>query len=361
MLILFDENQERNEYDSNIYYEDLLNEKDYGDIVFLHKSEEKIVIQDIKLNKKLVIKKESIGNIKKLVENNTNFNTLNGYGYKIGDYIEFDLYSFISVNLFDYNIMDNVITFNIGNVKILIKSSSEMYRCLRNLEYGYETNTDDYVMTMSLYGITNNNYADYVNMALFILRSIPKDEDNNTSIYGFIDEHINDINFEDVRYNEVFYFYNEAMRIIDTEISVLYFYKIIEYFFLFIRKGDFKRIIDEYIVDKNIDSVITKLVKIYNEKEKFQLKLLLESLEDEIVELMTKANSLNIISSPNITDFAGELYSFRNSIVHGKSGDKFDLKLPNPLAKNNNELFWKDTVKSIAEILIRKFCIKIKY
>lgn len=360
MLILFDENQERNEYDANIYYEDLLNEEDYGDIVFLYKSEEKIVIQDIKLNKKLVIKKESIGNIEKLAENNTHFNTLNEYGYKIGDYIELNLYSFISSSLFNYNVMDNVVMFNIGNVKILIKGSSEMYRCLRNIEYGYVTITDDYVITMSLYGVTNNNYADYVNMALFILWSIPKDEDNNTSIHDFVDEYINDINFEDVRYNEVFYFYNEAMRTIDTEISVLYFYKIIEYFFLVIRKDEFKSIIDDYIFDKNIDSVITKLMKIYNEKEKFQLKLLLQSIEDEIGELMMKAISSNIILTPSITDFAEALYAFRNSIVHGKSGDKFDLKLPNPFVKNNNELFWRDTVKSIAEILIKKFCIKIK-
>jgi len=72
VLILFDEKNERDKYNINIYYEDLLIEKDYGDIKFLHNSKEKIVIQDIKVKKKLEITKESIGNIEELVKNNSN-------------------------------------------------------------------------------------------------------------------------------------------------------------------------------------------------------------------------------------------------------------------------------------------------
>ncbi|MBU5676920.1 hypothetical protein KQI88_10875 [Alkaliphilus sp. MSJ-5] len=356
---MFDENNERNKYDINIYYENLLIKEDFEHIKFLHKSEEKIVINDIKIKKKLAITKKSIGNMEELVKINPNLNVMNGYGYKIGDYIELNLYSFISVNLFDYYTMDGSITFNIGSVKILIEGSSEMYRWLKNLEYGYETYTDDYVITMSLHGITKENYADYFNMALFILWTIPKDYNKNTSVHEFITEQINDVNFEDVRFCEVFYFYNEAMRIIDTEISTLYFYKIIEYFFLVIRKDEFKNIIEDYIVDKNIDLVINKLVKIYKEQELSQLTLLLKSLEEEIGGLITKAVSLNIITSHDISKFAEALYGFRNSVVHGKSGEKFELKLPNPLIKNSKELFWRDSIKSIAEILIKKFCIKI--
>lgn len=354
---LFEENNGRNPYDVNIYYEDLLIEEDYKDITFLCRDKEKVVIQDIKTRKKIAITKESIGNIEELVKINTNLNVVNGHGYKIGDYLEIELHPFISINLFDYYTMNNCISFNIGNVKVIISGSSQIYRWLKNLEYGYEKYTDDYVITMSLHGINKNNFADYFNMATFILWTIPKEDDNK---YEFITEQINGVNFEDIRFSEVFYFYNEAMQIIHTEISMLYFYKIIEYFFLVIRKDEFKKIIDNYIVDNNIDLVINKLMKIYKEKELSQLTLLLKFIEDEIGELITNAVSSNIISSFNITEFAEKLYAFRNSVVHGKSSDKFDLKLPNRLIKNEEELFWRDTIKSIAEILMKNICIKTK-
>lgn len=350
---------ERNPYDINIYYDDLVKDANYYKINIFEKSNHIIIAHDTMINKKVTITKDSIGNVDELQKINSKLKIIDRYGYIIGNYAEFDIYDLVNSSKFSDYVYDNIISFKIGDISISIKNASNMFQFLKDIEYGYE-NDNEYVNTISMCGINNVNYADYLNMAIYILWNIPENESKDINISKFIDEKINGEEYTDVYFGEVFYFYNEAMKIIDTEISILYFYKILEYFFLVIRKDEFKNIIKRYIRDENIDYAISELSKIYKQQELLQLKFLLEYIELDIQEIIDEAISKDIIRTCNISEFAEALYSFRNSIVHGKSSEKFDLKLPNRFINNEEEIFWKYTIKFISEVLINKLCIKTK-
>ena len=346
-----------------IKYEDLLDIRYLENIEYLHKSEDKLVILDKKINKKVAITRESIGNIEELMKLNTNFKILNGEGYKLGDYVELNLSQF-STTQYSYNLLvlnDEEINFYIDAVEVSIRAATDMFILLSDIKCGYFTYTDKYTLTISLKGITELNYADYYNQALFMLSMITKNDyflkHNNDEGYIEIDDLIN-CHYINKNYNEVFYFYNEAMRIYDREISSLYLYKILEYFFLIARKNEFEIIISDYNKDKVIDALLKKITKLYKDEESEQLIILINSIKEKLYDILNKAKELNILHSHDINSFAKELYLYRNSIVHGKSDNKFDLKVPNDLCRSQNDIFWKDTLKYISEVLLFKYCIQ---
>lgn len=351
------------EWSNYIEYEDLLDISYLENIEYVHKSDDKLVVLDKKISKKVAITRDSIGNIEELMRLNANLKILNGQGYKNGDYIELILPQLPgSQYIYNLFVLDDVeFTFYIGEIEVSIKAATDMFILLTDIVNGYFTYTDKYTLTISLKGITEHNYADYYNQSLFMISMIPPNDhllDNNKDECNIeLNELINS-HYKNKNYNEVFYFYNEAMRIYNREISSLYLYKILEYFFLIARKKEFEKIINDYNKDKAIDTFIKKITKLYKDEELEQLTILLNSIKEKLSNILYNAIKLSILDSCDINSFAKELYLYRNSIVHGKSDYKFDLKIPNTLCESEKDIFWKDSLKYITEVLLFKYCIQ---
>lgn len=352
------------EWSQYLKYEELADiELEY--LEFVYKDENKLIALDSSIGKKIAISRKSIGDPEELMKINSNLKILNYQGYKIGNYVELVLPGFVNSSSFYQDVYDNKeLCFYIGEAKISIRAASDMFIFLNDIKSGYYTYTDKYLHTISLKDIKETDYADYYNQALFILSMLPqnycKNEDSDIVYENFEYNKINNVHFANMNYNEVFYFYNEAVKIFDREISSLYLYKVLEYFFLIVRKKEFEIIIDDYNKDKEISRLITKITNLYRDDELNQLNILITSIEDKIYTIIQKAVKLNITNDFSSDSFALALYKYRNSIVHGKSDQKFDLKIPNSFFGSEIDLFWKDSLKQIAEILIFKFCIRIK-
>lgn len=350
-------------WSNHVEYEDLLDGEYLENIEYVHKSNDKLVILDNKIKKKIAITKDSIGNSNELLKLNEKLKILNGYGYKIGDYAELKLpqlskKGYISISSI---IENNEFKFFIDKVEVSIGSATNMYILLTNTTFGYYTSTDKYTITISFKGINEHNYADYYNQALFMIRMIIQEDyitgNNNDECYLEISK-LNNGYYKNKNYNEVFYFYNEAIRIYDREISSLYLYKILEYFFLIARKDEFEVILKDYNKNNSIDILINKITKLYKDGEKEQLIILMNSIKGNLNDIVNKAIALNILNSNDIDSFAEELYLYRNSIVHGKSDYKLDLKIPNTLCESEKDIFWRNSLKDISEILLSKYCIQ---
>lgn len=49
---------------------------------------------------------------------------------------------------------------------------------------------------------------------------------------------------------------------------------------------------------------------------------------------------------------------YRNAIVHGKSDQRFKIKMPTVVC-SDNDIFWNNAIQKIAEVLIKKYCLVI--
>jgi len=136
----------------------------------------------------------------------------------------------------------------------------------------------------------------------------------------------------------------------------LYFYKVIEYFFLINRKNEISVIIQENI--NSIDKIILKMQEIYKTKEECCLNYIVnnESIKPKIAELISSAYKDKLISEESSDNFAHELYEFRNSIAHGKGDSGYTLKLPSVLKQDIKLICWNSLMQDFALICINEFC-----
>lgn len=335
-----------------------------------------IVVKDLNIDKKIKITTSQLTNLNSLENENGKLKIFNDRGFKFGDYLEvfIDYYSVLDyVKNYDLNY------FSIGDVKVCISEPSDLFRVIF-----YDLESDKYydakeMWTISLTGINNDNYEDYLSQAIFMLGyyNASTESDDYPHTYEFfgeefyryaIDEDELDarrkrnqefetMQFSTLNYPEVISFYNAGMEIKDKEISFAYFYKVLEHFFLIARQKDFISFIDEYNRVQDINKFIDTVTKVYRQNEDIQLLELLNSIQSEISLILNEAYNLKIISSISVEEFSNELYLYRNSIIHGKSDDKFDIKTPS-IVFNNEERFWNRCVEKIAEILILKYCLK---
>lgn len=357
------ETHDETEMDYNpfaVHYEELA-DYDYSDnIEYVYKGDDKLVILDKEINKKLVITKESIGDVKELLIINPKMKILNNYGYKIGDYVEINLsstvYKIMSID--GVELINNCIYFFIDNVKVSIRSSTSIFRLLNDVVKGYDTYTDEYVTTLSFVGVNENNYFGYIYQVLFLLSIIDKDDDT-LSMNQYLRNEINNYKLKNT-YCEAFHFYAEGISLINKEISSLYFYKVLEYFFAIVRANEFEDCINCFNKNNNIESFIKNTSGIYNNKEDAQVMNLIINLKDELKEVLDNACKSNIINTMDHIEFARKLYIYRNSIVHGKDELKFDLKLPNVFIVNEVDIFWREALQYIAKTLLIKYCLIIK-
>ena len=162
--------------------------------------------------------------------------------------------------------------------------------------------------------------------------------------------------FQDIPYYEALSFYNEAVSWGDDKVSFHYYYKVLEYFFLICRQDSFKQYIDEYNAKPDMSQFIRSVTEVYSQKEDAQLENLLDSIQLEIKDLIVDAHSKGIIINDDVEEFSKELYLHRNSIIHGKSDQRFKLNVPTVVC-DSNDVFWRNAVEKIAEVLIKKYCL----
>lgn len=164
--------------------------------------------------------------------------------------------------------------------------------------------------------------------------------------------------FSDITHPTAIRFYNEGMQIKDKEISFQYFYKVLEHFWVIARKEKFKVLISNHPNNTNIDDLFKNVQNIFSNDEGTQLRILLESIETDITQLVRSASENKLSKKDSVKEFSKSLYSYRNSVVHGKDETKLTLKLPN-IWENEKEKFWIEATRQISEILIEKYCLNI--
>lgn len=318
-----------------------------------------------------------------VLTSNTKLKYFEKNGICFGDYVEFlinyDEHLFNGVTEMDEFIMKK---FKIGEVCIEIGHPTLLFDLVSRYLDGdkYYDNVDFW--TISLKGVTVDNYEEYLVKAHFLLKYYNESpfEEWNPTCYAFLgyydatmwpeenDETIiknrrNEIDdfekmeFEDLLHYEAISFYNEGFRLNGHEVSFHYFYKVLEYFFLICREDIFKEYIEDYNIEKNMMDFIKKVTSVYKQSEEMQLKNLLGSIEAQIVGLISEAVEQEIIHKATVEDYSYALYQYRNAIVHGKSDERFFVKIPTTI-KNNKEKYWSKSIQVIAEILIRKYCFK---
>jgi hypothetical protein len=140
------------------------------------------------------------------------------------------------------------------------------------------------------------------------------------------------------------------------EISFLYFYKVLEHFFILNQREKFIKNITEYNTNQNVDEFIKETSSIYKQNEEELLKYLLHTSEEKLTNVLEVALNNNLVAERDIAHFATALFQYRNSLVHGKGDYRYTLKTPDGI-DNTKEKIWNGLIKQIAKILVFKYCL----
>lgn len=312
-----------------------------------------------------------------LLHENPKLRIFEDRGIKFGNYIEL-LLGYQS--MIEYSAegleMDE---FTIDNVNVVINHPSFLFDVAMNgfcHDKYYESGS---YYTISLQGVTEDNYEEYLTKALFLIGYYDECtvDDSFPTCYEFLGEfywkYAADEDkiekrrlqspsfvakkFTNLKYYEALAFYNEAKRLHGHEIAFQYFYKVLEHFFLVCRQGEFVNLINSYNSNQDIDNFINSVTDIYKQNEESQLKVLLNSISSEISPIVHDCFTKGFISVENVDSFSEALYMYRNTIVHGKSDERFSVKIPGNVT-DIKEHFWNMTAERIAVILIEKYCLE---
>lgn len=298
-------------------------------------------------------------------------------GFKFGDYLEVlvDYETMLYYNPREFVMYE----FYIDNVIVQIDNPSFLFDVVMN-EFShdkyYESNA---YHTISFKGISENNYEEYLTKALFLIGyynqsttdsryptcfeflgefyyKYAADEDEIERRRNNYTSNFDALQFNDIKYYEALAFYNEGKRLHGHEASFQYFYKVIEYFFLICRQNEFKTFINDYNTYGNIEEFIEKVTNVYRQNEDSQLRVLMQAIEIEITLIIKECFDNGYIKENTVEAFSESLYLYRNTIVHGKSDERFAIKIPSNI-DSQNETFWNMVTEKIAEKLIVKYCL----
>lgn len=316
--------------------------------------------------------------------NNKKLKYYDRLGICFGDYSEFLInYNdslFLEISDMDKFVMEH---FKIGLVSVEIGHPSLLFDLSSKYFDGDKYYEKDDWWTISLKGVTSDNYEEYLVKALFLLKHY-----NESPLYGWnpsccyfsgyydatalpeedIEKLVTDrrkeikdfecLEFKDLRHFEALSFYNEGFCLNGHEMSFHYFYKVLEYFFLICREDAFKGYINEYNSRHNMVEFIKSVTDIYKQAEEVQLENLLNSIKQQINGLIVEAKNKSIIGAVDVSEFSKALYMQRNAIVHGKSDQRFKIKIPT-VVSSDEDVFWNNAIQKIAEVLIKKYCLVI--
>lgn len=173
----------------------------------------------------------------------------------------------------------------------------------------------------------------------------------------FKDEYDNE-EYKLSNYAEPIYFYNAAKRVNDIDIAFLYFYKILEFFFIICQRNAIKQDVDDFISNNNLEHFIDCLQTDYfGKKEDLLLNQLIDAVDCKVIEeVRNLAFTHKLILQNDNKEFSNQLYLHRNSIVHGKFEFKnLQLKMPNKVDDKNSRV-WTEIIEKVSFHLIRMYC-----
>lgn len=264
-------------------------------------------------------------------------------------------------------------SFTIENVNINVGVPSESFLMINEYlidEPGF-LGWDNY-WTIKINGIEDmESLEDYLQQAFFLLNlSSPSTfkfgyEDINFSIddSAFRAKFVSR-DFQRANFIEPIAFFNEATKRIYVnmrdETAFTYFYKVIEYFYFINQKNSIQQVLEDY--SSNINRLIIEISNIYKTDELSCLKLLFNNSEikPEVESVAYQMFKNSIIPDKGVKTLAGKLYLYRNSIVHGKGGTKFELKVPRLLEESEKQesmaFYWNWSLQKLALKCIKAFC-----
>ncbi|MGL4997486.1 MAG: hypothetical protein ACRC5T_00630 [Cetobacterium sp.] len=258
--------------------------------------------------------------------------------------------------------------FEFDNYNIKIGEASNKFKMIFN-----EMTTDkyfedwEYHKTIKVKGVNENNFERVIQMALFFINKYsPSQKGRVVQMFSYYNipklEEVNAIpKINKVLYEEPLIFYEKALQLGYTEISYIYLYKVLEYFFFMNRKDECIQLIDNYNNSNDSDKIdifMREINKFPQNKEEESLRKLLENsnYNSQILSIISSSSTIKIA---DVNDLAKKLYFLRNNIVHGKLEYKLDLSLPE-LIIDNKMAEWINIIKSISELIINNFCFEHK-
>ncbi|GIP08201.1 hypothetical protein J1TS5_03710 [Paenibacillus macerans] len=267
---------------------------------------------------------------------------------------------------YQYDIdLPGLTNFMIGKTYIRVQEPSNLYKFIFH-HFTIDDNFADWnnYRTLSVEGVEKAKLEEIIQHSLYILAkynpSILVGDYPEIVTYMYEDDPWEDSvtyeegeypeEFEEPNYYEAIAFYNKGRQTNDE----LYYYKVIEYFFIINRKEEIRTIIGAYNENSNLNSLIDSITKIYDTKEKILLENLLNNLIG-IEYFINLAHDKQLIDSKEIGHFSQKLYDYRNSIVHGKKDTKLELIVPTTLEENKRH-GWNLILKGLAEKVIQQFC-----
>lgn len=321
--------------------------EDYPELKLEHIDQDKIVVSsDIHSKTAIYFNSDSYYDIdhKISVEKNKKLKIFTDIGFQLGDYLEV----LIGYSVTDYELCcgDNVShceifdldSFTIGENEIYVAHPFDMFKLIFK---DYET--DDFftgwedLNTIKIIAKPYNNLESLLQQSLFWIQQMcPSVYDNDypqiaslcyedgtgTIIPGeipvskeiFADEYSN-LAFKESKNPEPIYFYNAAKSINDIDISFLYFYKILEFYFVLAQKNLIKSELDKYNSDNNLDRFIIEMHNKYFGKSELVLlsQLISEVYSKDFVEGIIDESIKNaLIKEKDVENFCS---SYMNIVI----------------------------------------------
>lgn len=295
------------EPDSGYDEEDLVDIFGRNNIVV--RSSDRFTVHDKELNQKFDIDLSS-GNTDK------NISVFEAAGIFIGGIAEFYLDTMTDEINSD---------FNLGKVEVTIETASPLLYFLigrdnEDIGMGYELQE---AATIRLKNVSKENVLEYLDKALF-KAGVSKDmgiiwpsvgtEDNSPEYFSeYLYEFSQLIADRDFRFTAPINFFNGAMRSGNKLEKFLGLYKILEFFWNSALEEKIVKLRKSKLGDDPFARTIIEL-NLTREINRFEL-FLTELIDDDLKEFIEEDIGLTIKS---MSDFAKEIYDFRNSVVHAK-------------------------------------------
>jgi hypothetical protein len=257
-------------------------------------------------------------------------------------------------------------SFKIDNINVEISEPSNLYKLIFDkLTYDKNFSTWETFYTIKIKNCSKDELEGILQQVLYIIAKylppeiegdypeiIPFQFEDDRWLWDDEDEQVMPHAFSKTNNHEPLAFYNHARKSNDP----LYYYKVLEYFFIINKKSEIQKLVTDYNKDSKIDKLMDSITKIYVSKEDRLLENLLTNING-IDKVIKQAYEDEILQVEDLKTFSNKLYEYRNSIVHGKKDAKFELTVPTILNQDTNDNRWRGIIRTLAEKVITQFCL----
>ena len=138
--------------------------------------------------------------------------------------------------------------------------------------------------------------------------------------------------------------YYNGLSQVDDIAACIYFYRVLEYFSFFVNAGEMTKLRhDQTISDADYSR---KIIDLVHRDEKGPIFKLIVTLVDKT--MIAQSLTEGLIKTPTANVLCESVYTFRNSIVHGKFSHGFILQSGSVLDEDIMIPRWKFLLKNLA-------------